>query len=202
MKLLAFIFLIAFGLQACAPKPQEDCGFVQNSYHERISWRNQIPVRMYIHESVSDDNMAAIVSAAKVWQDATGKPLFEIVTDHKIAGPINSKKDAQNVIYYMNPWNGDPAEQAVTSIRSVGNQITDADIRINGQYSYYWNPPGTFRNYYGSINIEALMIHELGHVLGLAHKDIAGSVMNPRLPNNTDRVTIIDTDKISLRCEY
>jgi hypothetical protein len=202
---LLVVPLIAFGLQACAPKPQDDCGFVQNVYGERISWKGAIPVTMYLHESIPAAYVPAIVAAAKTWQDATGKQLFNIVTDHKITGAIDPQKDSQNVIYFMDSWEDDkPSEQARTSIYWIGDQIKEADVRINGKFTYYWDDPSTVTatNKISSINIEALVIHELGHVLGLKHKDGTDSVMATYLANDTDRVSIADTDKSALQCEY
>jgi hypothetical protein len=210
-KYLGFIAvpLIALAIQACAPKSQDDCGFVQNVYGERISWKGQYPVSLYIHESVPQEYVGAIVAAAKTWQDASGKPLFNIVTDQKVTGPLNPQKDSKNVIYFMNTWEQDKtSEQARTSIYWIGDQIKEADVRINGSissnFTYYWNQPGvtTTANHAASINIEALVIHELGHVLGLKHKDSSNSVMATYLSNNTDRVNIADTDKSALQCEY
>lgn len=205
-KYLVFICLplIAFALQACAPKSQEDCGFVQNVYGERISWKGQYPVTLYLHESVPEQYTASIVSAARTWQDAAGKPLFNIVTNQRISGPINPQKDSRNIIYFLTTWEEDkPSEQARTSIFWIGDQIKEADVRINGKFTYYWNQPGTTSiNRASSINIEALIIHELGHVLGLKHKDGSNSVMATYLSNNSDRVNIADTDRSALQCEY
>ncbi|HEY8271958.1 MAG TPA: matrixin family metalloprotease [Pseudobdellovibrionaceae bacterium] len=212
-KYLTFLcVLIAFGLQACAPKSQEDCGFVQNVYGERISWKGEVPVILYLHESVPEEYVSAIESAAKAWQDATGKRVINIVTSQRISGPLNSQKDGRNVIYYSNIWEADKkSEQARTSIYWVGDQIKEADMRINAAkdmngtsyFKYYWNPPGVAATAVANaVNIEALVIHELGHVLGLKHKDTNGSVMATYLANNTDRVNIAATDHSALQCEY
>ncbi|MGZ3748994.1 MAG: matrixin family metalloprotease [Pseudobdellovibrionaceae bacterium] len=212
-KYLTFLcVLLAFGLQACAPKSQEDCGFIQNVYGERISWKGEVPVTMYLHESVPEEYVGAIAAAAKAWQDAAGKPLINIVTNQRITGPINPQRDSRNIIYYSNIWDTDKkSEQARTSTHWIGDQIKEADILINAAkdengnryFNYYWNSPGTASaTLTRAVNIEALLIHELGHVLGLKHKDINGSVMATYLANNTDRVNIAETDKAALQCEY
>lgn len=206
-KLATFLVIpiIAFALQACAPKAQEDCGFVQNVYGERISWKGQYPITMYVHESVPESFYPAIQAAAKTWQDASGKALFNIVTNQKVYGPINPQKDSTNIIYFLKTWEEDkPSEQARTSIHWIGDQVKEADIRINGKFTYYWDQDTktTASARASSINIEALVIHELGHVLGLKHQDGGNSVMATYLSNNSDRVNIADTDKSALQCEY
>ncbi len=205
-KYFSFLLvLIAFGLQGCAPKSQEDCGFVQNVYGERISWKGEVPVTMYLHESVPQQYVGAIEAAAATWQDATGKRLIKIVPDQRVTGPINPQKDGRNIIYFFDSWESDKnSEQARTSIYWIGDQVKEADMRINAKnFTYYWNQPGVASTSApNSVNIEALVIHEMGHVLGLKHKDRDSSVMATYLASNTDRVNVAATDKSALQCEY
>jgi len=205
-KYFTFILvLIAFSLQSCAPKSQEDCGFVQNVYGERISWKGEAPVNMYLHESIPQQYVGAIEAAAATWQDATGKRLINIITTERVTGAVNPQKDGRNIIYFFNTWESDKSsEQARTSIYWIGDQIKESDMRINAKnFSFYWNQPGNSSSTYAnSVNIEALVIHEMGHVLGLKHKDYDSSVMATYLASNTDRVNVADTDKTSLQCEY
>lgn len=205
-KYFSFILvLIAFALQGCAPKSQDDCGFVQNVYGERISWKGEVPVTMYLHESVPQQYIAAIEAAASTWQDATGKRLVNINTTERVTGPINPQKDGRNIIYFFNTWESDKnSEQARTSIYWIGDQIKEADMRINAKnFTYYWNQPGAASTAIAnSVNIEALVIHEMGHVMGLKHKDRDSSVMATYLASNTDRVNVAETDKSALQCEY
>jgi hypothetical protein len=83
----------------------------------------------------------------------------------------------------------------------VGTQIFEADMRINAD-------PKSFRYYFGTetsfsdLDLDSLVVHELGHVLGLAHNVTSGSVMNITLDNGQDRRTIGGVDESSLRCEY
>lgn len=214
-KYLSIILLpvIAFAVQACAPKSQQDCGFVQNVYGERISWKGNVPVTIYLHESVPAQYVPAIEKAANTWHDALGKKVFNIVINQRINGPINPQKDSKNIIYFYSTWEPDKgSEQARTSVYWIGDQIKEADMRINAAvnpknnlpyFTYYWNQPGkASADTANSVNIEALVIHELGHVLGLKHKDVDASVMATYLANNTDRVNIAETDRVALQCEY
>ncbi len=188
----------ALALQACAPKSQEDCGFVQNVYGERVSWKGSIPITLYVHASVPTEYIPAIQAAAKVWEQKVGKQLFNIVTT-PISGVIDPHRDGTNIIYMMDTWEADRgAEQARTSVYWVGDQIKEADMRINGKYKFYWKDL-TSAN---AVNIEALVLHEMGHILGLKHKDSGGSVMATYLPSATDRTTLAETDSSSLQCEY
>lgn len=206
----ALVLSIAMTIQACAPKSQEDCGFVQNVYGERISWKSDVPVTMYLHSSVPDSLVQPILDAAATWERTAGRRLFNIVTSPRDVGPMNPHKDGRNVIYFMNTWESNRAsEQGRTSVYWIGDLIKEADIRLNAyDFSFYWqnhtltNAVNAERRSSSPVNIEALILHEMGHVLGLKHKDGAGSVMATYLSSGDDRVNLAEADTMNLQCEY
>lgn len=198
-------FLTACGanslFQAVAPShdPQEPCGFVQNVYGERISWKGKLPIQVAFHSSVPSTYYSAIESAFRVWEKALGRPLFQI-TSHSYSGPLTPRQDGVNLIYWMNTWEANrTSEQARTSVYWVGNQIKEADIRINAKdFTYYLSQPTSYRD----VHLESLLVHEIGHVLGLKHQDAGGSVMATYLASSVTRTAIAGTDLESARCEY
>lgn len=207
---ISLVLTLALSIQACAPKSQEDCGFVQNVYGERISWKSDVPVTMYLHESVPDSMIPAIRSAAATWARTAGRDIIKIVEHPRETGPLNPHKDGRNVIYFMNTWEANrSSEQGRTSVYWIGDLIKEADIRLNAaDFSFYWNGSAlttaakTERKSSSPVNIEALVLHEMGHVLGLKHKDGNGSVMATYLSSGDDRVNLAGTDTASLQCEY
>ena len=210
-KLLGSIVVLSliFFVQACAPKAQEDCGFVQNSYGERVSWKGDIPINLQIHQDVPDSMVPAIVAAAESWEKTVGRKLFNVITSPRYSGHIAPNKDGVNVIYFMPSWESDrSSEQGRTSVYWVGDQIKEADVRLNGaDFSYYWNSQTLTKAVKTGralvpVNIEALVLHELGHVLGLKHKDDSGSVMATYLASGEDRVAVASADEKALQCEY
>jgi hypothetical protein len=197
---IALLVTSALFVQACAPKSQEDCGFVQNVYGERISWKSDVPVTLYLHTSVPQEYVGAIVSAADTWEKTAGRRLFNIVTSPRVGGPAEPHKDGKNVIYFLKSWESNRAsEQARTSVYWTGDQIKEADIRVNDlNFNFYWNQGKSA----SLVNIEALVLHEMGHVLGLKHKDTGGSVMATYLPSAQDRTEVANVDTTDLKCEY
>lgn len=181
-------------------KPADDCGFVQNTYGERVSWKNDGLITIYIHESVPEQFRGAVNSAAATWEKSIGHKLFNIVTE-TMTGPVAPHQDGKNVIYFMDTWEANKlTEQARTSIYWNGDQIIEADIRVNAKdFDFYWNPQQFSVR---KVNFEALILHEMGHVLGLKHKDSAGSVMATFLPSGMDRVRLASADVNNLMCEY
>ncbi len=224
----------AFALFLHNPKPQADCGFVQNVYGQRISWNGKLPIEVEIDYSIPADLKPAIYRAAKTWEVIAGQPLFVFKQiSKKNTGP---NKDKKNGIYFLLNWDSNNrAEQGRTSVYWIGDEIQEADIRINGaQFAFYDRDPKNLvflknsddTNLSGAkensnlgradfssqstqqpdlgYNFEALMLHELGHLLGLKHKELspAISVMETYLAANTNRIELSDADKKNLTCEY
>ena len=190
-------------LSACSPKPQTDCGYVQNVYGERISWKGHTAIVMKLHESVPKEYEAAIIDAANSWNRSAGKTVISIDLASRVTGPIEARKDTENVIYFYPTWEADkPMEQARTSIYWRGDLIEEADMRINAMNFTYYVKDNNRSVPAGAINIEALVVHEMGHVLGLKHNDASASVMATYLQSGVDRVQLTENDITSLKCEY
>lgn len=186
---------------ACGPKHKDepDCGFVQNVYGERISWKTTEPITFYVHESFPQEMRPALESAFKVWEKSLNRVVFKIA-EYDYKGSLPPRQDGVNVIYWMDGWEKEKAaEQARTSVFWVGDQIKEADIRINAKnFSFYVDEPKNEKD----VHLESLFVHELGHVLGLKHRDDAPSIMATYLASETVRDKLTDIDKQNLTCEY
>jgi len=204
--LTALMIVFAFGLPACGPllfgndaSSEEPCGFVQNVYGQRISWKGSVPIILKIHQSVPREMINGIYEAADVWNQALGKRVFEI-TDTNLSGPVLPRKDTQNVIYWSYAWDGTNAEeQARTNIYWIGDEMKEADIAINAESNTFYYGKSTSNK---DIDLISVMVHEFGHVLGLAHHDSAKSVMATYLNPVSERRELTKYDKDSIRCEY
>lgn len=199
--LLGALPMVAFMLQACSPQPkgQPDCGFVQNVYGERVAWKKGLPITLYIHESVPQTAYTAIENAVKDWEVAMGRPMFR-VGGYGIKSSATPQQDGVNMIYWMPTWEVEKAsEQARTSVYWISNEIKETDIRVNAtNFSFFTDTPTSSRD----VHLESLILHELGHVLGLKHEDHSNSVMATYLAYQAKRTDISARDKDSIRCEY
>lgn len=196
-KFLALIFMGLAFVGCSKPKSEESCGFVQNVYGERVSWKDNLPVKISLHSSVPAEFEPSIRLAAETWNRALGKTAI-IIEMQKVSGST-ANRDGRNVIYFMNQWEREKsAEQGRTSLYWVGDLIQEADIRINdNNYDFYGAEPQP-----GGVSMESLALHELGHVLGLKHEDASPSVMATYLRTNQERNEIQQSDQQSLSCEY
>lgn len=184
---------------ALASASQEDCGYVQNSYGQRVSWKKNLPVRLLIHPNFPAEFEPSLQSAVKQWEDAAGMTLFKI--EKAAAGtPESPGYDSQNIIYYLANWDDSQKNlQAVTTLKWAQNILTDADIKVDARfYNFYVSSPKS----YGEIHMESLLIHELGHALGLRHKTVSPTVMWATLTGATIREQLSAADIASLKCEY
>jgi hypothetical protein len=181
------------------PQEQPSCGFVQNIYGQRISWKTAEPIQLNVHTSFPSEYLPALENAMNAWNISTGRKKF-IIANRNFSGPLVQKKDGVSVIYWFNEWEPEKiAEQARTSIYWAGNVMQEADMRINNKaYTFYLNQPIT----YTEVHLESLLIHELGHVLGLKHRETAGSVMATYLSASTVRNKVSAEDVTDLTCEY
>lgn len=211
--LISGILLIAASyLGSCAPKPQNDCGFVQNIYGQRISWKLKSTVKIVIHSSVPVELRPAIYRAAATWEKQVGHKVVEFSED---STQLNSSpaRDQKNGIYFLSEWESDKSsEQGRTSVYWAGDQIQEADIRINASdFSYYDQNPQQLIGSYGlkksgrpssdGYSFEALILHEMGHLLGLKHRD-GSTVMATHLAAYTNRTQLASVDGQAMSCEY
>jgi hypothetical protein len=190
----------ALVLNACAakPTPEKSCNFVQNSDQQRVSWGSQVPVILYIDSSVPNEYFDDIKSAAATWNANIGREAI------KIGGYVDTKsdpaQDGHNIIYFMHTWEADKSnEQARTTVYWAGDRIYEADVRINAK-DFTFSSGDTLET--TRVDMQSLVLHEFGHVLGLAHSVASQSVMAKSLPNDIMRRSLALSDEDSIRCEY
>jgi hypothetical protein len=195
MQKIVFILILLL-ITSCTPKPNKCTGVVKNVYGEAIIWRN-LPITLNISSSFPEHLKLAIYRSASTWEKAVGRKMFNILDNSDIA--LN--RNGVSSIHYLTTYEDDRAsEQGRASIYWGGDEIKESDIRVNGKnFSYYLDDQDKYHN---KVNMEALMLHELGHLLGLNHNDDVDSVMQSTLANETDRISLSEFDTESIRCIY
>ena len=190
-----------FWLPGCGPelKPEESCYFIQNQQFRRISWGDNLPVKLYVHEGVPEEFHEDIKETIELWNQGMGRTLLEIESFY-LSGAPEPKRDNHSVIYWLETWEENKSnEQGRTTIHWRGDRIYEADIRINAKNFKFFTGDTVVMD---QVHFKSLLLHELGHALGLDHREGPGSVMNPSLANGMLRDHVGEREKESLSCEY
>lgn len=181
-----------------ATEAQEDCGYLQNEFGQRVSWKEKLPVEFFISQTIPEEFRQDIVDAAETWNKSAGKTVFKInLSDLESSF---STSDNRNTITGLSEWDEEKqTQQAVTIVKYQGNLITSADIKMNfDDFVYYTKEPQNSKQ----VHFGSLIVHELGHALGLKHASIRPTVMWATLGFDVVRTSISQTDQQSLGCEY
>jgi len=180
-----------FILTSCyrPPPSQQSCNFVISKDSQRLHWNKEFPIKLHIDDSVPEIAYPAINRAVMAFND--------VIKDHQV---FVFADDSYATIYWRNTWNrAIPNEEAVTTLNFIGSEIYKATIEVDA-YNFSFNYDYT--DVFIKVDLESLMIHELGHVLGLAHINSSGSVMYPTLNSGEIRRELGIVDINDLECGY
>jgi len=178
---------------------EDSCNFVQNAQGVRVSWKSAVPFHLLITSSVPPKYDSAILKAVNTWNARKGMTLIEAHRDN--AAPNSVGSDGVNGIYWLTEWSSDQQnEQGRTSIKWDISKLKEVDIKINAKNFKFYTDTDSDKT--GKISLESLILHELGHAMGLKHIEQSDSVMQPYLATGKDRNTPGNIDINSLNCEY
>lgn len=181
-----------------ATAAQDECGYLQNEFGQRISWKSHIPVDFFVSKTIPEEFHQDIIEAADIWNRASGKTIIKIHLND--TEDTFSTTDQKNSIIGLTSWDEDKnTQQALTVAKYRGNLINSADIKVNlKDFAYYSKEPQNSKQ----IHFGSLLVHELGHTLGLKHAVMKPTVMWATLGSINIRTQLSNTDQTSVECEY
>jgi len=182
-----------------ATEAEDGCGFVQNSYGARVSWKSHLPVRIQVDPQWPIEFFESAVRAADKWNSTVGSKLIELekLPQGAEADPL---QDVISGLYWRTEWSSEKNnQQAVTTLFYRGNQINEGDVKVNAKdFEFFVNDPNSNRQ----VHMESLLLHEFGHLMGLRHATLWPTVMWSTLASSTRRDVISEKDLESMKCEY
>ncbi len=160
----------------------------------RRTWANtpvNVPVYSTGNNTIADGNggVSATVNAIKTW------------------GMVNSSSTNQAAVRGQAPatimlnnngkiCNGSCLAATLTGYYS-GSTINDADVYTNTKYKFYSS--GEADGCSGEFDIEGIMVHEVGHVIGLGHSNVAGATMYPTVSSCNTANRSLEQDDIAAK---
>jgi Matrixin len=222
MKVILYIALCSFFFNSCKQQVTETQSTqatpVLNGSCNIGKWSSsKLPLALKISpELVQDFNDSGIGGTnsielmARVWNNAVPSiPLFNVplgTAASNGSSTLSGFHDNELGIYKSDSWFSNVSPNAlaitqfygtVTSDGSLGTYIdlTHADIILN--YHNFTSADLTYTGSAFDYDIPTIVLHEMGHFLGLCHENSATSVMAPYYFTTQRTLKAFDTSKIS-----
>ena len=84
----------------------------------------------------------------------------------------------RNLVGVVPTWphvgGADTLALATLTFRSTTGEVLDVDVEVNGTVPWAFDAPEAHQ-----YDLEAVLTHEVGHMLGLSHSPVLGATMNP-----------------------
>lgn len=212
LRSVLLVFLIAFQMgcskgiyvgpessEYLATAAEDECGYIQNEFGQRVSWKTRVPVEFLVSKSIPAEFYEDLTEAAEIWNRASGKKII-VINVSQLDTTEFSTSDLKNTITGYTEWDDTKStQQAVTIVKYKGALISEADIKINlKDFVYYTKDPQNS----SQVHFGSLLVHELGHALGLKHGLVKPTVMWSTLASSLIRTNLSSADTTSLGCEY
>jgi len=161
-----------------------------------LRWRSNV-IRLAVSTSLTSQNsgikadadvMGALKRSIEAWESVTGLEFKIETSDRQNVSAAGTAGDGVSLITIaptqdnLQLFSSDPfGESARTRVfYNRKGAITEGDIVLNAFQQF--STDGT----YGTFDLETTFSHEIGHLLGLKHSPVTGSIMAERIPRNGD----------------
>ena len=224
MKSFIGLFLLSFLLNSCKPASPNTQSVttapIQSSSCNIGKWSNlTTPLTLKMSSEFSSDftnadlvnGLNPIEQMAKVWNDAITPSTaffqlpFPVTSIDPASSTLSNYHDGEMGIYKSHTWftNISASALAITQFYGVvkadptlGNYVdlTHADIIVN--YRDFGSVLSMNSNTLLDYDLPTVLLHEMGHFLGLCHETTADSIMAPYYFSTQRTLKTFDTSKI------
>jgi hypothetical protein len=167
-------------LAACGAKMDYGQEYIELSQNLPKRWAlSSLPINLKVTSSLDTDSFNSIAAMGQQWNDANSEDVDFFNTTHtaveKNYAHADTYLDNEMGIYNLTSWPEPLPSEALAVTQTFSNVKTDAfgnkyvevfhvDILINNEH-HNVNNVKTFGSYY----LQTIMLHEMGHTLGLRH---------------------------------
>ncbi len=175
---------------------QLSCSGFKKNDRRSIFWSKKFPIKLHVNTAFPADKILALTNAIYIWNTTFDSDLFgEEIGVSTSAAP---EKDQKNIIYWLTDLSSTDIRSGTTLIYPESNNIIEADVMLNASnYILTADVPLSFET-----DLTSVLIHELGHVLGLDHIDTETSIMQTVLSEGEVRHNLSAQDIENIRCMY
>ncbi len=206
---MKYLFLIS--LFSCIQETELESnlnGPMQNYSYQKRWYSNSLSIK--VSNDFTDEEYLEIKKAINLWNNAIGNSFLNISRSNLTSDnftTLKSYKDQEIGIYKSYQWFEDHSPKIIALTKFYGDlyskngplsvSLDHADIILNAHnYEFVLNDP--YENHY---HLKSVLIHELGHLLGLPHLKHP-SVMRPKLMANESFDELTKDDINAIRTLY
>lgn len=172
MKYLALLFTLF--TMGCVSAPKFKCDGFNVQYNQQLRWET-LPIKLHIHPELPDEFKKDIIAMAIEWHRATGLVLFEPQISTSDVNNFELKKLKKRT------------RNGFAKVHHIFGRIYQFSIEIESNRKF---------------DRQSVILHELGHVLGLAHDKSNGNIMNESI-GHWETKRVVDKKSVNrVLCMY
>ncbi|HEX6096335.1 MAG TPA: matrixin family metalloprotease [Thermoanaerobaculia bacterium] len=134
-----------------------------------------------------DGGVTAVVGAVKAWNVVTSSPTNQAAVRGQAPATIMLNTNGRICT-------GSCLAATLTGYYT-GNTIYDADVYTNTKYKFYSSREADGCS--AEFDIDGIMVHEVGHVIGIGHSNVAGATMYPTVSSCNAANRTLESDDIA-----
>ncbi|HYC62857.1 MAG TPA: matrixin family metalloprotease [Thermoanaerobaculia bacterium] len=160
----------------------------------RRAWAStpiSVPVYTTGNSTINDGSggVTAVVGAIKAWGVVSSATTNQQATRGRAPATIMLNNNGKIC-------NGSCLAATLTGYYS-GSTINDADVYTNTRYSFTSSKETDGCS--GEFDIDGIMVHEVGHVIGIGHSNVAGATMYPTVSSCNFNNRTLESDDIAAK---
>jgi len=193
------------GATTCGVSPDDTCGADELGCPEEgaaLAWPLGRTITIACSKGCDDAIERALTQAVGTWQDVAcdgEQPGILLVLED--APPENQERDLIVVEATTEGWRDGPtvAGRTIVEFGTTSGTLFRATIALNAEEFVFGFERGE-----GDIDAQAVLTHELGHALGLAHSSVSGATMQAEASAGyaTEFRTLLADDEAGLCALY